>query len=266
MSKDFRAWRLYSRIQKLILPVRYPIEGSIWSFVGILCKLRRAVSSRRGQLSLESQDWGAVAVIGRGNSAIEICFDNTDYNLVILCNFTKGDLSDSMLLRRLQQFKSVLVLENRSEHTLSCRQINSLNVSGVMWAGFSDERIPRRRRVSGRLNRMGLVVKDLPNAMSAEAYLLAKGTGNLGLALAATFSQNVTSYGLDFYRSDHLRLQKTDKLGSGFRQREDFGNKIELATQAILNFYPNTSFKMITQGNPSLRGSNVDIVRVVARS
>lgn len=56
---------------------------------------------------------------------------------------------------------------------------------------------------------------EFTNPITAEIFSLVQNTSNLTAALAATFSQNATIFGLDFYQSEHLRLHKLDEFVRG---------------------------------------------------
>lgn len=185
-------------------------------------------------------DWGHVAVLGRGASAALILSEKKNYDLVLLCNYENADLQDSEFLDYLSSQRLVL-LSNIEESTLSPGTFNLLTVVAIVWAGWTDGR-GKRKRVVGRLNSYGREVEGLPPDFDFGLFQLVRNTGILGVALAAFRSSKVDVFGLEFYTTDYISGTFDHIAGSEARELARASAELKAAFAKIIKFFKSTNF------------------------
>lgn len=211
-----------------------------WHFFTFLGRLRKGKFSDEGLRISEKADWGHVAVLGRGRSARLIELSEEHYDHVLLCNYRDEELRESGFLDYVSKQK-LIVLSNIEEPVFSSRILRRLNVVGLVWAGFLDGRLPGRKRVVGRLNRVGQKVSGLPPDFEIAIYQIAQNTGNIGVALAALRSSRVDVFGIEFYTTDYIRGPSEKRAMSELELLQQ-GTKLHDAFEELLEAFPRTYF------------------------
>lgn len=244
----------------LIRKSRYAFESPLWALVGFFCRVRREILGGPESLRLEEGNWGTVAVIGRGKSAELICSDPTEFDVAILCNFRDTDLTNEKLVKRLCRTKAIVLLSNIYEPVISCKLLQRLPVSEVVWCGFFDGRFKQRRLPRGRLRAMGFRVKALPRDFDV-AWLqgFQKNTGISAIRLASLNSKAVSVFGIEFYSTEHIFATPSDRRGYGI-SRPDYGQAVKNAFQVAIDDFPETSFKLFATSDHALKARNLTVL------
>lgn len=242
-------------IRTLRRPLDFVFQG-YFSLVGWVAKRNLLPSS--SLRVREVRDWGHVAVLGRGASVSLILAAGSRYHVIILCNFEDADLQDAELLDFLSKQK-LIVLANIVEPVFSSRLLRRLNVVGVVWAGFMDGRSykgRKRKRLSGRLNRVGREVEGLPPDFSAALLQRARGTGILGVALAALRSSKVDVFGVEFYTSDYITGPVED-VAPDARELKEKSAALRASFSEVTRFFESTHFTHWCFNDHNLAGANL---------
>ena len=185
-----------------------------------------------------------LTVLGRGESSREYFEFTTAANeRVFIMNFVSKDLAGRSI-DKLSESK-VWVLGNIEEPVLKRRHIRRLSIERVFWAGLSTD--PVRTRLRNRLNRYGRAVETLDNFMSMTEFQACRGTGILGLLIAARAAQHVSVYGIDFYASGYTTQSLERGAGKEATALRNAGPSIAASFNAVISSSPNTMFSVYTR-------------------
>lgn len=231
--------------ESLLGIIRWIKRVALWGAYtagGFIRALLRGGRHRRLAINLESTSvWGKVAIVGRAESARLIVKSGKNFDVVILANYTDSDVTDPAFLEYLQSQRIVL-LSNIGEPVFSPRILRRLHVVGVIWAGFLDGRDSARKRSTGRLNSVGQKVWGLPSDFPVELFHLTRGTGILGVALAALRSSEVDIFGIDFYKTDYIASSFAEGAGLDAESLRAASDQIRDSFVRVVHRFTQTHF------------------------
>lgn len=194
------------------------------------------------------EDFEEITVLGRGQSAQ--AFFNSDrayHSPIWLVNYTSKDLQRSWL-EKLSRCE-VWIMANRTEPTLSRRDIRRLHVARVFWAGLSTD--PTRMRAKRKLERYGRPTETLDGLMSLEEFYAGGGSGGICVRAASRLARHVRIYGLDFYTGDYVNTELKRLPRKEFEQLRDNeiarGEYLAQCVNGIVRSSPDVNFSVTTR-------------------
>ena len=240
--------------------VRSLLAYCFWTTVGEFRRVRSLTLPRKvDPLDLTSApQFKSIAVVGRSASAV-LLEKYDDFALTILVNFTDSDLADANLKRRVLSSKNIVLLHNSIEKTVSHRTFQAMNVSAIVFLAFDPSSGTTRKRTTWRLNKHGRRVQYLPRDTTGRFSVSGGGAGIGGVALASSLSNDVHTFGIDFYQTDYLTesVGKISALTHGAKLKNVFGPKREKAFQLLAELSPEVSFTIHSTVDLEVSAPNV---------
>jgi len=199
-----------------------------------------------------------VAVVGRGESAY-LLENHPDFSLTILVNFSDSDLADEKFRRRVIASRSIVLLHNSMEISVSPKTASEMNLSAVVWIGFRPSAGNNRRRTTWRLNRLGRNVQYMPRDPAGRTSVSGGGAGITGVALASMMSNDVHTFGIDFHKTDYIpgSMGKVAADAKGPTLQSTVGPKRERALLELASLNQDVSFTLHSTINLQVTAPNV---------
>ena len=212
-------------------------------------------ASSAPDLSLEaSSDFGPTVVLGRGPSVA--CFVNVSitFRTVIIANFTSKDLQFPGLSDKISEAENLIFMGNRAEHIPSRRSVSSLPLTAVAWSSLHKRFGRKRKRIIGRLSGLGRKVQSLPSDFSPEIFDRTNNAGMCSVALAASRSNKVHIFGIDFYETGFSNVPNS--VGwPHLKEMSKYGAELVEHFEWITKKFPDVEFHLTTQSSRISRRS-----------